>query len=466
MGKMLEQLFTPDTLSVHVKPNMFVQAKRGKPGDWRLVELPISLSAVEIDSMIKQIQSTPNAVTEISYQYTTVIQKDLLRIIITRPPLSNTIEITVIRATAKKELSYYKLSDAIVQDIASSRRGVLVAGAPGNGKSTFAAALADYLVHTARIVKTIESPRDLVVHQSITQFAKNFASADELKDIFLLSRPDYIIFDEIRNSADYHTFSDLRLCGTGMIGVIHATKPIDAIQRFIQKMDLGLIPQIIDTVIFIANGQIQTMFDIKITVKVPTGMSERDLARPVLQISQQGLPEYEIYSYGDQTIVIPLKQNQPINTSTVLENIIKKHTTVYSINRNKENECEYMLKIPHSVMNLLDNDAEFRKIVDEKKLVIRLIPLAEKIEEAVQPIQFQAKLTPNALLLEVDQAFAEKAVQLLIDTKPLVAFKLSKKAQVKIRLDSQTGEQLQKAIRFGLPITLVPDKISQQSQQH
>jgi ATPase len=33
--------------------------------------------------------------------------------------------------------------------------------------------------------------------------------------------------------------------------VIHATKPIDGIQRFLGHIEMGIIPQMIDTVIFI-----------------------------------------------------------------------------------------------------------------------------------------------------------------------------------------------------------------------
>ena len=71
--------------------------------------------------------------------------------------------------------------------------------------------------------------------------------AKEIHDILLLSRPDYTIFDEMRNTEDFRLFADLRLSGVGMLGVMHATKSIDAIQRFIGRIELGVIPHIIDT---------------------------------------------------------------------------------------------------------------------------------------------------------------------------------------------------------------------------
>ena len=45
-------------------------------------------------------------------------------------------------------------------------------------------------------------------------------------------RPDYTIFDEIRRYRDFQVFSDMKLAGVGMIGVIHASKPLDAVEIY------------------------------------------------------------------------------------------------------------------------------------------------------------------------------------------------------------------------------------------
>ena len=131
-------------------------------------------------------------------------------------------------------------------------------------------------------------------------------------EILLLVRPDYTIFDELRKSRDFHTFSDLRLAGIGMIGVIHANESIDAIQRFIGKIDLGLIPHIIDTVIFIKDGEINKVYELKLCVKVPSGMIEADLSRPVVEVRDfetQKL-DYEIYPYGQENMAVPVTEHK------------------------------------------------------------------------------------------------------------------------------------------------------------
>ena len=76
------------------------------------------------------------------------------------------------------------------------------------------------------------------------------------------------MFDEVRRKADFEVFSDMRLAGVGMIGVLHASTSLDAIQRFIGRIELGMIPHILDTIIFIKNGSVNKVFDISLTVRV------------------------------------------------------------------------------------------------------------------------------------------------------------------------------------------------------
>ena len=59
---------------------------------------------------------------------------------------------------------------------------------------------------------------------------------------------------------------------------------IDAIQRISSRVELGIITSVVDTSIYIEDGDIKEVFETKMTVKVPSGMKEADLARPVIEI--------------------------------------------------------------------------------------------------------------------------------------------------------------------------------------
>ena len=307
--------FDDSTMSVHLKEGVPPRAKKGRPGDWVLVDLSSKpLTRDEIAEMAREIveaaKRRSDGFIEIDREGSTIVQLGPYRIVITRPPLSEGWEITAVRPVKRLRLEDYKLPAKLVARLEERAEGILIAGAPGMGKTTFAQALAEYYARKGKVVKTIESPRDMQLPPDITQYSKNYADVGELHDILLLSRPDYTVYDELRSDADFQLYIDLRLAGIGMIGVVHATTPIDAVQRFIRRVDIGMLPSIIDTVIFIEKGSVSTVYELRMTVKLPTGLREADLARPVVEVRDAltGELAYEIYTFGEQTVVVPVRE--------------------------------------------------------------------------------------------------------------------------------------------------------------
>ena len=320
--------FDSETMSIHLKEGMIPLAKRGKPGEFQLVHAGDDvLDRKEVIETFSQILSSPEVAesgTEISKRGATVVQYLDYRVAFTRPPLSERCELTIVHPTITMTLKDYDLSEKLLNRLTDSAEGVVVAGSPGSGKSTFASALANFYHEKKRIVKTFESPRDLKVADGVTQYAKLDGSFENTADILLLVRPDYTVFDEVRRFEDFKIFSDLRLAGVGMVGVVHANTPIDSVQRFVGKIELGIIPHVIDTVVFVKDGQIQNVYSLLLTVKVPSGMTEQDLARPVVQISdfETGLPRYEIYTFGEENVVMPVSESA--QTGTAVDRLAEK----------------------------------------------------------------------------------------------------------------------------------------------
>jgi len=312
--EIIEKLFTDNTTSVHIKANNNVLAKVGSPGNWQLTTLEYKFTKEELMNIINDIINNKESLIEIDRENTKVIQLNRYRIVIVLPPVSEEIEITIAKPIRRLTLEDYlkesSVSDLLRKRIEKQAEGLLIAGAPGQGKTTFAQAITEHYANLRKIVKTLESPRDLQVSKVVTQYSKTHANINEIYDILLLSRPDYVIFDEMRNNEDFNLYIDLRLAGVGMVGVIHATSPFAAIQRFIHRIELGVIPSIIDTVIFINKGKIEKVLMLSINVKVPEGMSDPGLARPVVEVRnfEDGMLEYEIYTFGEQTIIVPVKK--------------------------------------------------------------------------------------------------------------------------------------------------------------
>ena len=232
------------------------------------------------------------------------------------------------------------------------------------GKTTFAQALAEYYRSLGKVIKTIESPRDMQLSEEITQYSKTYATSEELHDVLLLSRPDYTVFDEMRDTKDFELYADLRLAGVGMIGVVHATSPIDAIQRFIGRVELGMIPSIIDTVIFIKYGRVDKVYELETMVKIPYGLREADLARPVVVVRDflTGEAEYEIYVFGERTFVVPIKREivrrfneREWKIRAEVEKILRKYIPVEELEIEMVEENKTIVYVSPEVINFIPN---------------------------------------------------------------------------------------------------------------
>ena len=265
-----------------------------------------------VAKIYKEVEARDDGFLEIDRKLSKVLQLGPYRIVIVYPPLSDGPEMTIVKPTMTLVIEDYKLDPDLFDLLRNKAKGILIAGAPGSGKTTFAQALVDLLHRDHHIIKTIESPRDLLVSDDVVQYSFTYGTHDEVRDILLLSRPDYTVYDEVRNKSDFELYKDLRLTGIGLVGVIHATRPVDSIQRFLGTIEMGVIPQVIDTVVYIDKGKIAEVYNLHLTVKVPEGMESDDLARPVIVITSflTKTPEYEIYTFGEQIVVMPLSEQE------------------------------------------------------------------------------------------------------------------------------------------------------------
>ena len=309
----LEAYFDEQTMSVHLRADMRPMAKRGEVGDMHYETIRDEVTDEDdlegmAQAILDAVRASPDGFIEIDEEGMQIVQYRDYRIAIARPPFADGWEITAVRPIVKTDLEDYAHADELKDRLLEGHRGVLIAGSPGAGKSTFAQAVADFLAGHDFAVKTMEKPRDLQVGPDITQYTALGGDMAKTADALLMVRPDYTIYDEVRKTEDFEVFADMRLAGVGMIGVVHATRAIDALGRLVGRVELGMIPQIVDTVVYIEEGRVEKVFDVSIEVKVPQGLMEEDLARPVVLVKdfETGRPEFEIYLFSRQVVTVPI----------------------------------------------------------------------------------------------------------------------------------------------------------------
>ena len=448
------KFFDNTTMSIHLKENQYPLAKRGKPGEFLLTKIGEDILSKDYLKMISsQILSATNisdsSTIEISKTGASVIQHNDYRIAITYPPFSESYEITIVHPTVKLSLDDYTISEALMKRLTDRAEGILISGAPGSGKSTLASGLANFYHDQDKIVKTFESPRDLQVDAGITQYSKLDGSFDNTADILLLVRPDYTIFDEVRRREDFTTFSDLRLTGVGMVGVIHANSPLDAIQRFIGKIELGIIPNVLDTVVFVHNGDIEKVYDLELKVKVPTGMTESDLARPVIEIRnfENNVLEHEIYTFGEENVIVPVVKREKIGIEKLAEDKIKDYFQRYDSGAEVEILSENRVKVTvheDCVASIIGRGGtNINEIEKFLKVHIDIVAKdSESLSLTSNEIPFNFSESKTALLLTVSREYTSMHADIYTNDKFFASVKIGKKGQIKIPKRSDIGRNL------------------------
>lgn len=462
-ANVIEKYFDGETMSVHLREGTTAKAKKGVPGRWSYVEIGKDILDHDVmqdlaKEIIRETKAHDDGFIELDRRGSTIIQLGKYRIVIVRPPFSDGYEVTAVRPVKSMALGEYHLSEKLRERIARQAEGILIAGAPGHGKTTFATALALYYLEKKKVVKTVEAPRDLVLPEEVTQLSLSLGSPQEIQDILLLSRPDYTLFDEMRNTDDFRLFADLRLSGVGMVGVVHATAPIDAIQRFIGRIEMGVIPHVIDTVVFIRDGAVAKVFSVSMEVKVPSGMIEADLARPVVVVHdfETGRLEFEIYSYGEQTIVVPILKRSGSPAEEIAARSIEADLRHFSPDVRVDiiQGQKAVIYVPEEIRPLIigKNGSTVEGLEKKYGLSLDVRELEKKTEmkrseeRDGEVLKYEVALNKKNITFHLAESCADMDVFIIVDGDYLLTAHSSKKAEIRVTRENKIGKFITDAL--------------------
>jgi ATPase len=290
------------------------------------------------------------------------------------------------------------------------------------------------------------------VDPGVTQYTRLDGSFENSADILLLVRPDYTIFDEVRRREDFRIFSDLRLAGVGMVGVVHANSPLDAVQRFIGKIELGIIPNVLDTVVFVKDGKIAKVYELELKVKVPSGMTEQDLARPVIEIRdfEDHTLEHEIYTFGEENVIVPVsKKATKFGVGQLAEEKVKDVFKKFDPRAEVEILSENSVKVKVDKQNIPSIIGKGGSTINdlEKRLKVH-IDVVEKgpSDEAATnyELPFTFSESKTAVILSVSREYTGIHADVYVDDKYITSSRIGRKGQIKIPRRSDTAKKLMK----------------------
>ncbi len=461
----LLQYFDDQTMSVHLRSGTLPKAKKGTPGSMKLEPIGSEEVGPEklerfAEEIVEVADTHPSGFIEMDSGGASVVQLDDIRIAIAKPPFSDAVEITATRPVKKTTVDDYSYADLLRERLSESHRGVVVSGAPGMGKSTLVQALSEFLRTSGWIVKTMEKPRDLDVSPEISQYRDLDGEMANTAEVLLLTRPDYTIFDEMRQTSDFEVFADLRMSGVGLVGVVHATKAIDSIQRLIGRVELGMIPQIVDTVVHVDDGDISQVFDVELTVKTPSGMEQGDLARPVIEVRDfdSGNLAYEMYTFGEQVVVMAVEGSQ----EKPIWNLARRELDYFLGNKfhfdfdleiKSDNKIAIYVADNHVPAVLGRGGEKIDNLEEELGLSIDVRSFQERSSD---PDALKIKKTDEYLVLSFNPSLREKEIDIAVDGHTVFSGAVSKEGRIKLDRSAPQAEKIEKAQERGANITVSP----------
>ena len=186
-------------------------------------------------------------------------------------------------------------------------------------------------------------------------------------------------------------------------------------------------------------------------VKVPSGMTEADLARPVIEVREllSDKPLFEIYSYGEETVVIPLQKGSSESPAQKLaekqiENFMRKYLDEFEVEMLGSHKVKIYVPQKDRARIIGTKGANINKIEKELGISIDIVSLEETTREEKQRLGYHVTERGNNILIKIDTP--GKMVDVFIEDNFLFTTTSSKKAEIKINKKSELGRKLSYAL--------------------
>ena len=188
------------------------------------------------------------------------------------------------------------------------------------------------------------------------------------------------------------------------------------------------------------------------TVKMPSGMTEADLARPVVEVKdfENDKLVYEIYTYGEQTVILPVTEikKAPAVRKLAAERILQ---DIRKFDPKAEVEVvsdeKAVVRVENEIIPRLigRNGVMISKI--EKNLGIH-IEVEPRIPAIGKEAHFKVRETGNSLEFNFDKNMIGKIASIYVEDNFLFSATVGKKGKIKVTKSSDIGKELVKGI-FG-----------------
>jgi len=185
---------------------------------------------------------------------------------------------------------------------------------------------------------------------------------------------------------------------------------------------------------------------------VPTGMTESDLARPVIEIRnfENNILEHEIYTFGEENVIVPVgKKVDKVGIEKLAEDKIRETFKRYDPRVEVEILSDNRVKVlvgEQYIASIIgrggSNISEIEKYLKVHIDVVRKNP--DQLSPTSNDIPFSFSESKTALLLIVDKDYASMHADIFVNGKFISSVRIGKKGQIKIPKRSDIARNLMK----------------------
>jgi ATPase len=193
-------------------------------------------------------------------------------------------------------------------------------------------------------------------------------------------------------------------------------------------------------------------------------MTEADLARPLVEVRdfESGAVEYEIYTYGEENVVVPVGKVKAADESGIkklaqskIMDVVRRFDPRAEVNILSENRVQVKVSKEAAPKIIGRGGSTINELEDALGVHI---DVEVKTPTLGKEIEFEVSESGSAITLLVDEGMIGRAVDLYIDDEYVMSSQIGKKARVKIDKRSDAGKQVFNAIVSGQEMKLFLSK--------
>jgi len=234
-----------------------------------------------------------------------VIETRAFRISAAKPPFSDSVEV-VIQRNPIGDLIREEAIEELVERCVEDALGVLVVNSDNVYAFPLVERVAEGLQARGRIVKIIGYSRRTTT--STPYYGPMDGDLEKTVEYLSLSRPDYVIFDEVRRPRDFKLIHELRSLGMGVVSFA-ATRDLEgALDRILESLDPYSLHKTINLIALMRCGRPIEFYDVRLSFRAPSGLSSARGPGFVIEVVGDGGPLLEIFEVDGRPVVQDLEE--------------------------------------------------------------------------------------------------------------------------------------------------------------